>query len=182
MPVVGLNWLEQPDEPRVFLQINRSVIGKISTREALRRMPQAMPAVDTPVFAAGLPDLIEILFEFIVVTDKAEENDTRPDVGRQHQLYRAVRQAISIRPTLVVDLGYVHGEAASGKSRVLDDQYFPYNGPKLAQARKSAPCGSMAPKAAQTPGLKICSSARLCMQTGMRSMEANAIKSAPMWS
>jgi len=58
---------------------------------------------------------------------------------------------------------------------------LPYNGPKLAQARKSAPSRSAVPKAFQALGLKMRSSGTLCMNTGMRSMEARVIRSAPMW-
>ncbi len=39
----------------------------------------------------------------------------------------------------------------------------PYSGPKLAQARKSAPIGSLAPKSVQALGRKRSSSGRLCM-------------------
>ncbi len=38
-----------------------------------------------------------------------------------------------------------------------------YSGPKLAQARKSAPTGSFAPNMAHTLGRKIVSSGTLCM-------------------
>ncbi len=47
--------------------------------------------------------------------------------------------------------------------RVVRNQYFPYNGPKLAQARKSAPSRSAVPKAFQALGRKSSLSLRLCM-------------------
>ena len=67
------------------------------------------------------------------------------------------------------------------RGAVPSDRYaFPYRGPKAAQARKSAPSKSCVPKAAQALGRKILSRATLCMHTGMRSMEARVISSAPI--
>lgn len=55
-----------------------------------------------------------------------------------------------------------------------------YIGPKLAQALKSCPSLSM-PKAFHTDGRKIFSSGTLCIDTGMRNIEHNVMRSAPMW-
>lgn len=54
-----------------------------------------------------------------------------------------------------------------------------YRAPKFLQARKSAPSLSI-PKEFQTAGRKILSSSTLCMQTGMRSIEARVMRSAPI--
>ena len=59
--------------------------------------------------------------------------------------------------------------------------FQPYMGPYALQARKSAPSGSLVPKAFQLAGRKIFSSGTLCSPTGMRSMAHMVIRSAPMW-
>ncbi len=76
----------------------------------------------------------------------------------------------------------------SGTMRTLSDTgqqryriFFPYNGPKLAHARKSAPSRSAVPNAFQALGRKTRASSTLCMNTGIRSIAASVIKSAPMW-
>ena len=57
----------------------------------------------------------------------------------------------------------------------------PYNGPKVAHARWSAPSGSAVPRRPQALGRKRRSSATLCMETGIRSIEAIVMRSGPMW-
>lgn len=57
--------------------------------------------------------------------------------------------------------------------------YYLYKAPKFLHARKSAPSLSI-PKEFQTAGRKIFSSSTLCMQTGMRSIEASVMRSAPI--
>jgi hypothetical protein len=57
----------------------------------------------------------------------------------------------------------------------------PYSGPKLSQARKSAPSGSIAPNAVHTLGRKMFSSGTLCMYTGMRNIDARVINWLPIW-
>ena len=59
--------------------------------------------------------------------------------------------------------------------------YLPYSAPSALQARKSAPSRSLVPKAFQVLGRKMSFSGTLCMHTGMRSIEASVIRSAPMW-
>ena len=57
--------------------------------------------------------------------------------------------------------------------------FYLYSAPKFLQALKSAPSLSI-PNEFQTAGRNIFSSSTLCMQTGMRSIEANVIRSAPI--
>jgi hypothetical protein len=90
---------------------------------------------------------------------------------------------------IVTHPGEKHGSALlafkhAGRALTLYDPMHdqrPYTGPKLAQARKSAPSRSAVPKPAQALGRKTLSSGTLCMQTGMRSIEARVIRSAPTW-
>ena len=56
-----------------------------------------------------------------------------------------------------------------------------YNGPNALQASRSAASRSLVPNAVHTCGRKISSSGTLCMVTGIRSMEARVIRSAPTW-
>ena len=70
---------------------------------------------------------------------------------------------------------------ADGPPRVFYAQYFPYSAPSALQARKSAPSRSLVPKAFQVLGRKMSFSGTLCMHTGMRSIEASVMRSAPMW-
>ena len=55
----------------------------------------------------------------------------------------------------------------------------PYSGPKFAHARKSAPSRSAVPRFDQADGRKTSSSGTLCIWTGIRSIEARLIRSAP---
>ena len=60
--------------------------------------------------------------------------------------------------------------SADGHTACAD--YYPYSGPKLAQARKSAPSRSAVPKAFHALGRKTSASGTLCMHTGILSIEA----------
>ena len=70
---------------------------------------------------------------------------------------------------------------SAARRRRVHDHRRPYSGPKLAQARKSAPSRSAVPRFDHADGRKTSSSGTLCMWTGIRRIEARLIRSAPMW-
>ena len=59
-------------------------------------------------------------------------------------------------------------------------QDYRYNGPKFLHALKSAASRFSVPSDAHARGRKILDSGTLCMLTGIRKIEANVIKSAPI--
>jgi hypothetical protein len=50
-----------------------------------------VPAIDTRFVTASFPDLLGVLLEFILVSNKTKANEALPDICSFDQLYTVIR-------------------------------------------------------------------------------------------
>jgi len=91
------------DKAGMLFDRDRRVVRVVGARLKLRRSPQAMPAVDPPLVAAGLAQHVRIRGKQVRPAGKAAVDDARPDIGRDHQFHAAVGQPVAVRPAPIAD-------------------------------------------------------------------------------
>src|SRR5213596_1391922 len=73
-----LNQAKRVDTPLV---LDGEVVGVVSARLVFGCVPEAVAAVNEPLASARFAELLGEFLEFVLLTDEAESDDARADIG-----------------------------------------------------------------------------------------------------